>query len=167
MTRPPTFDHLQKKTKPTKRLTVVLDDDLAQQAEAATRALSDAQFGKSTKAEIARLEGAVKTANAAVAEASVVLVFRSIGRRRYDEMVDEHPPTDEQQEKAKEQGGVAGYNPATFLPVLISESLIEPLLTLEQVNALWDEWNNAEVMALINAAIEVNTTRRTADLGKG
>lgn len=167
MTRPPTFDHLKKKSKPTKRLTVVLDDDLAQDAEAAARALSETQYAKSTKAEIARLEGAVKTADAAVAEASVVLVFQSIGRRRYDELVDAHPPTEQQQEDAKAQGGVAGYNPTTFLPALISESLLDPALTIEQVNELWDEWNNAEVLALINAAMEVNTTRRTADLGKG
>jgi len=101
----------------------------------------------------------------------VWMTFRGIGRARYDALQERHPPTAEQQLKTKQQLGTddkLAWNPDTFPPALIAACLVEPKLTEEEVQRLWisDEWNQAELATLITTALEVNSTRRTVELGK-
>lgn len=98
---------------------------------------------------------------------SVTLRFRSIGRRNYDALIGAHPATEQQKADAKATGaGEPPYDADTFAPALVAASCIEPVMTLDQVRELWDEWNTAEVLDLWVAALEVNTQRRVVDLGK-
>lgn len=163
--RPATFDHLKKKQPLERTVTVVLSDEAARAYAEAAEALERARLtGKATP----ELEQATATARAALEAETVTLRFRSIGRKAYDALVRDCPPTDEDKAEAKEKGEPEPlYDVGTFAPALIAASCVEPTLTAEQVTELWDEWNTAEIMPCWMAALEVNTQRRVVDLGKG
>ena len=94
------------------------------------------------------------------------IVLQSIGRKRYEALMQEHKPTRQQNAEAqKETGEDAPYNVDTFPIALIAACSVEPVMTDEQVQQIWDEWNSAEVMDLFFAALEVTTARRQG-LGK-
>jgi hypothetical protein len=103
----------------------------------------------------------------AVEATSVQMTFRSIGRKRYDALVREYPADEKTNEEHKEQfGNDAPYDADSFSVALISRSCIEPQMSEDQVRELRDEWNTAEYIELYTTALEVNTQRRVADLGK-
>ena len=160
--RPATLDHLRKKRPVEKSIEVILSDE---EMDAYDRArLNLERLLLSTDPDEAELEAArarVEEAKAALDEVTVVMTFRSVGRKAYDDLVMAHPPTDEQKEMDY------SYNPETFTPAIIAASCVEPDLTLEEATAIFDEWNGSEISQLFLTALEVNTARRTADLGKG
>lgn len=160
--RPATFDHLKSQKKPLQRtITIYLDDDPVVALAEAREAL---ETGKpKTEAELAELQAAVDTAVEAVEQASVQMTFRSIGRKRYDMLVRAFPATDEVK---AEHGEDAPYDADPFSVALIAASCIEPVLSEDQVKELRDTWNSTEYVELFATALEVNTQRRVADLGK-
>ena len=83
----------------------------------------------------------------------VVFVFKSVGRFRYDELVDENPPTKDQ----KADG--ADFNSDTFPPALVAEACIDPEMTLEDATEIFasPDWNGAELRKIFFGALEVNT----------
>lgn len=117
------------------------------------------------------LRDAVTEAEGAVREATETFRFRALGRHSYDELVREHPPTDEDHELARSQSGSpdarAQYHTDTFAPALIAACLVDPPLSLDEVKSLWAEWNQAEAVEMFTTAYAVNHTRRTSSLGKG
>lgn len=177
--RPLTFDHLIGKKKPlTKTVPVVLDPELAEAWEAARRSRDVANARVQIKsdpeaaAQLLEAEAELEAMEKQLEEAEGVawFKFRGIGRAAYEALVDRHPPTGEQRTKAKAQGMDAiAWNPDSFPPALVAACLVEPALSADEVKMLWadENWNQAELAVLLNAAIEVNGTRRTVDLGKG
>lgn len=179
MGRPLTYDHLVGKKKPlTKTIAVVLDPQLAEEYEAARSARDMAKYRADARPADSEAAMALLEADAALEavrnrlddeEAIAEFRFRGIGRAAYEALVDKHPPTAEQRMKAKASGfeNIA-WNPDTFPPALVAACLIEPDLAYEDVLGLWrsDDWNQAELQELLNAAIAVNGTRRTVELGK-
>lgn len=163
----------------TKTVAVVLDPDLAEEFEEARRtrevaALRSDRDGKDTEAAFQLLEADQKLADLRrrleAEEAVVHFKFRGIGRHAYEALVDAHPPTPEQRTKAKAGGFEAvAWNYDTFPPALVAACLVAPAMSVDDVAAIWDsaDWNQAELQTLLNAAIEVNGTRRTVELGKG
>lgn len=81
-----------------------------------------------------------------------VFTFRSIGRARFEKMLEDHKPTKQQ----KDQGNI--YNPDTFAPALLSAASVEPEISLEQAQEMFDSemWNSAELAKLFLAAQEAN-----------
>lgn len=162
--RPATFDHLKAKAPLERTVSVVLSDEAVRAWEVASSAYEGARLAGRVTAE---LEATRDEARAAVEAATVTLRFRSIGRRRYDSLVEDHPVSDEGRQRAQDQGAPAPpYDVETFAPALIAASCVDPVLTVEQVGEIWDEWNTAELMELWAAALEVCTQRRVVDLGK-
>ena len=157
--RPPTFDHLRKKQPLERSISVPLNDAAVLAFQEASEALGRVQMVKGDETEAQAAFDAAKTALEAE---TVELRFRSIGRKRYDELVRAHPPTEEQ----KAESADAPYNVETFSAALIAASCIEPVMTEAEVAELADEWNVAEYMQLWVAALEVNTQRRVVELGK-
>lgn len=86
-------------------------------------------------------------------EEKVELVFQAIGAEEYDRLVASCPPT--KQDKAD---GLS-YDLDKFGPRLLSAVSYDPLLTVEEAQAIWNSemWNRGERMALFSAAIEVCT----------
>jgi hypothetical protein len=177
--RPATFDHLRSKKKPLQRTTeVVLDAELAERYEEARTAVDVAQIRSNAdpkdaqrKIDLAQAKSDLETLRIELEECEAVvrLTFRGIGRKSYDDLIAEHPPTLEQLAKAKKDGhNDLAFNVETFPPAIVAASLVEPNLSYEEVLELWDseEWNQVELAELFNLAMQVNGTRRTVDLGK-
>lgn len=162
--RPATFDHLKKKQPMERVVRVVLSDETARAHEEATAALETARLTGSPTAEH---EESVAKARAALDAETVVLRFRSIGRKAYDALLREHPASDEQKAEAeKDATQEPPYNVDSFAPALVAASCVDPSLTVAQVSELWDDWNAAELAQLWVAALEVNTQNRVVELGK-
>lgn len=176
--RPVTMDHLRSRKKPiTATINICMDS-----------ALADKFSGVSLKVNI--LEQDVRSSNASqemrreledaraerdemlpeVEEQTASFVFRSLGRRDFEALIDAHPVTKEQREKAKKNGEEPlQFDWETFPQALVQACCIDPVLTLDEVKELWesDVWNTAELTGLWEAAFAVNQQRRVVDLGKG
>lgn len=179
MARPATADHLRSKKQPaTKTVEVVLDPELAEQVREAERRRDDADRRLALRRDDETAQhDAWEAASAldalrarAVEEDAVVSVrFRSIGRHAWDDLIRQHPPTDAQVAEAKAAGmGELNFNSDSFPPAVVAASLDEPRMTVDEVAELWDspDWNQAELGVLFAAALEVNNSRHTLDLGK-
>lgn len=180
MTRPATADHLRSRKQPaTKTVEVVLDPSLAEQVREAERRRDDTERRLGTRPDSEQVQAEAWEAAAALDalraqavkdDAVVTVRFRSIGRHAWDDLIRQHPPTDAQVAEAKASGmGDLNFNSETFPPAVVAASLDEPKLTVEEVAAIWDspDWNQAELGILFAAALEVNNSRHTLDLGKG
>ena len=183
MPRPATYDRLRKKQPLELRIPVYLEQEPCERLEKLRGELDAARTRQRVvrpqlsssgdpqpveSDDVAHLEAEVAAAEEAVRESTVTMVMRQIGRKRYDALVDAHPATDEEKAEAAKAGREAPpYNVETFAPALVSASCAEPLMTVEQVQELFDEWSTGELNELFTAALAVNTGRRTVDLGKG
>ena len=96
--------------------------------------------------------------------------FRSIGRRRYEEIFEECPPTTKQKQEAAKNGEEEPqWNPETFPPAIIAASIVDPEMSEDDVYDMWEstDWNQAELTSLFLAALTANAERKVVDLGKG
>lgn len=180
MTRPATADHLKSRKQPaTKTVEVVLDPALAEEVREAERRRDDAERRLTVRPDDDQVQSELWAVTAdlealrarAVNEDAVVAVrFRSIGRHAWDDLIRTHAPTEEQVTEAKAAGMTElNFNSETFPPAVVAASLDEPKLSADEVAAIWEspEWNQAELGILFAAALEVNNSRHTLDLGKG
>lgn len=175
--KPPTYDHLKSMKKPTvKTVSISLDDDLQEAYNIAKEALEAAQANSNgsnvTHAGIAKAKKAVEEAKAAAEGASITFKFRSIGRKKYDDLVDQFPATDDQKAEVARFGGDPdnlAWDPDKFPVALMAASILEPALTAEQVQEMYDsdDWSASELSALSVAALEANNSRRIVSLGNG
>jgi len=170
--RPVTFDHLKKKKPVEATVEILLDDEPSLAVRDARSRLLQAETALSENSEDEALLAERDAAKSQVDEAlalmkaeTVTLRFHSIGRKAWEALIDANPPTVEQRHAAKEEGNEAVWNSDTFPQALIAASCVEPVMSLEQVQELFDEWNTAESGALFNAAYAVNMSRRVPDLG--
>lgn len=166
MSRPATFDHLKKKKPLEKRVPIYLDDETVERMQLAEQ-MHSTMPNEETQAEL-------DAASAALKESTVTMVFRSIGRKAYEKLVSEHPPTDEQiAEAEKDNEPKPAYNIDTFAPALVLKSCVEPKMTEDEVLVIFEgddetpAWNTTEILEIWLAALEVNTQRRVVSLGKG
>jgi len=99
-----------------------------------------------------------------LADSEVEFKFRAIGRRAYDQLLAEHPPTAIQVKEAKAQGVVALYNLDTFPPALAAACCVQPAgATVEHLRKAYDEWSPGQWSVLWRAVIAV--TQGSADVG--
>lgn len=87
------------------------------------------------------------------------LSFRAISMTEYDKMLSQFPPTTQQ----KKDG--ATYNIDKFAPAIISATLVDPAMTVEEVKELWDSeaWNRGELSFLFGQALNVCNTGLSVD----
>lgn len=187
--RPMTFDHLKSSKKPTiRKVWIALDPELADEEtmlrlrrDAAKIRLEGAPDNEQYKTDFQKLQDEHDELYQQLKEAAVCFKFKALGRRRYQELLDEHPPTPEQLEKAKAE--VEGqtdqegnplmadlpWNPDTFPDALIAKCLIEPDLSKEEIMSLLsdDNWSSAEVLSLFETALNANAARQLINLGNG
>lgn len=174
--RPMTFDHLKSLKKPqTVSVHIALDSDLAQEFEEARQAVEIARMiADENGAEAANLKETTKKFDdlkERVNKESVKFTFRAMGRKRYDALVNEHPPTEEQREKAKENEDDPDdlqWNPETFPQALAAKSIVDPEMTEDQFMEMWDsdDWSGPELLTMFWAALQANTVRGVVNLGK-
>ena len=143
---------------------IVVDDDAAKAYELAEAALERAKsrFVKDD-AEIVAAEKTLRAAEAELREGTVIFRLRALPREgdgSFDVLKAEHPPTKSDHEKSQEDTGdpkaKARWHADTFLPALVSASLVEPEVTFEQAAAWAHEWNDGEWFGLVAACLDVN-----------
>jgi len=126
-------------------------------------------------AELEVATEALEKAEDEVAEKTVYLRLQGIGRKKYDKLREEHPPTDAQvlefqKDNPKEDGtpgiDVPEYNGDTYPPALISKCLVAPKLTASEVEDFTEDWNFNEYLQLFMAAVTVNTITQVRSWGK-
>ena len=166
----------EKKKAVSRTVPIICDYEVADRYQAASQKLQEAQRALLKDPESQEALDAVEDAEEALEaledeakEASEDFTFRGIGRQGFEALIDSHEPTADQRKKARKDGDEVQWNPDTFPQALVAASLVDPDLTEEEVQEIWDspDWNQAELLELFAAALEVNTTRRTASLGKG
>lgn len=139
---------------------------------------------------LAPFREAVQQAEEAARAAAEFYVFRSLGHRRYEDLVAEHPPTEEDHDRIRKLTGqpeaLAGWGMG-FEPALVARACVgnavsmeeaealakappgrdaEPVMSVEEATELRDEWTDAEWQALVQAAFIVSRGVRQVDLGK-
>ncbi len=173
--------------KPARRpVTLMLDPDAEQAYVDARTAQAEAQHradslpgNASVAADLVAANDRLEAAKTGAQAASVTFVFQSLGREAYETLREFHPPTKAQRDEFKKaalaqglpphQAGELGHNPDTFPAALIAAACIDPVMTGEEAEALWNspEFSTAELTDLFTTALIVNQTSRRVDLGNG
>jgi len=85
---------------------------------------------------------------------TVTMVFQAISGYQFDQLKKDCKPTQEDKKAGLD------YNAEKFAPKLIAATCIEPEMTEEDAQEIWesDEWNRGERMQLFMAAMEVCTS---------
>lgn len=186
MGKPLTLDHLQSKKKPViRKFWLALDDEVAEAAEEARQKLAAAERryrvmskqdnlgeGRLAEAEknLAEAEEAAEKAEAILRENAILMKFKSIGRKKFDDLIGANPATEEQKKRVEEAGGdpsELGWNVETFAPLLVALSSYEPEMSHDEVLKMWNDderWNAAELGEMFNTALAANTQRRIIEL---
>ncbi len=84
--------------------------------------------------------------------AEVTLKYQAIGSKEYDKLVAKHPP------KPEQRADGASFNIDTFAPALIAACCLEPEMSKEDAQAIWDseDWSRGDLMVLFRNAIDLN-----------
>jgi len=151
---------IAKKKPVTKRVKIQLDGDIANEIASLEDHLNEARRYDRRHNEADTAPAIEKEMDALLDRAKQTereFVFVSIGRVKYDELVQQHPPTSDQ----KKAGGQ--FNSDTFPPALIAAAAIDPKISIDQAELIFNggEWNAAELLRMFYAALEANT--ETAD----
>lgn len=178
--KPVMRDHQKSKKKPvTRSVWISFDPELSEEVDAIDRQVTALRpraarlkNDESLQKELADAERKLAEKQAELRTVSEKFVFRSLSRRRYDDLLTHHQPTDEQQKMAKDQEGpdaVLEFNPETFPEALVAACLQEPAMTDEDVHDIFtgDDWNGAETMALFQTALTACISRGSVNLGNG
>jgi hypothetical protein len=176
--RPLTYDHLRSAKKPqVEKCRIWLDPDVADEYEEAQKELNLVEIKVKASpgdldlvTELDAAKAAYQKAEAKAERSSAVFKFRSIGRKHYDQLVRENPPTDAQKKEVAEAGedpDQLPWNPETFIPQLVAASMIEPKLVHEEIMEMWDSenWSAIELGVLFEAALRANNTRKITQVG--
>lgn len=153
-----------------KQVRVCLDRALLADLEAAEQALEEIPAGPgmlSGDAEGEEVKARVEELRAAVRAKSRTMMFESIGRKRWRDLIAQHPPTDEQRKSMGELGQRLDHNPETFPATAIAASCVEPELTIEDARWLVDQLPLGVVDRIWAACLSANVTgsRDPFDIG--
>ncbi len=155
----PTFAEIRKLKKRNRRsVEILLDPDLKVRildlrARIKTETRRDLRQNRAPVAP--GLQKELDLLEESASESEVSFVFEALGNKAYSDLIDEHPPTDEQ----ITEFGRLEWNPETFPPAVIQASCIEPELTPDDVEHIMEEFSSGDVQALFNTALLVNVER--------
>lgn len=130
----------------------------------------EAQLDEERERAVTAAREAVAAAEQAVRDASETYVFRSPGRKKYEDLQAAHPPQDDDHDEARTITGraetLAMWHRATFEPALVALCCVDPELTVAEATEFYDEWTDGEWAQLTDAAFAVSRGARQVDLGK-
>lgn len=172
------YKGLKSKKKPVvKTVPIVMDSVLAdefntinERVNLLKRRLDINPKDQDAKRELVDLEAELERLTEANLDNIVEFTFKSIGRKGFEEILEEYPATAAQKRDAKREGNEEpGFDIDTFPPALLAAALVSPSLTADDIADMWDsdDWNHAELMVLFLSAMEVNQQRKIIDIKKG
>jgi hypothetical protein len=171
-----TFEALQRAKRPVvEKVPIVLDPEWAQEVHTARQKLAQADLvllrdddnpkaAAHRSAALERLselrqeqEQAEQAGNPKVAR----FEFRALSRLEYQQVVDDHPPSPEDNEAAQKRNSMALWNSDTFPPAIVAATLQSPRLSTDQVMILWNDrkWPAGDLNALFLGAQRACTRR--------
>lgn len=127
---------------------------------------AQAETSSGLRVEKARIE--LEAAKQAVRDEGVSFTLVGVGRRRWDELLREHPVTEEMKTADKDLDQKRTFNPDTFWPALLSECVRDSLMTAADWKAEVFEskdWGPQELSDLRDRAAAVNQRSRILELG--
>lgn len=149
---------------PEKEVPICLRGDLYVELDAAEKALAEIERRALAKdgsldAGAGRLEAAQRVAQVRqqMLDSSAVFRLRAVPRRRYSDLLGEHPARE-----GEPRDAATGFNCDTFFDALARESLVDPAVTAEQWEQLADTLSDPQYEELTDAAWAVN--RRGVDV---
>lgn len=137
---------------------VILNPELTRSLEELERRKAkaerdDAKFNRPAQAP--KLQKEIEEILAQIEESKVEFVFKDPGRKRFEELVEACPASDEDKAKAKKNGEtIPGWDPETFVPGLLALASHDPELSLEEAQEIYDMWGRGDVEALFNTALQ-------------
>ncbi|MBY8884786.1 hypothetical protein K7472_07995 [Streptomyces sp. PTM05] len=159
------MERLRRRPRSRKKLRVCDDDSLRRRLEEAEQAARRARFLAETSPDDGAAAGqaeeadaAVEAARAALDDASDFLTFLALPRPVLEDLIAEHPPTEQQ------ASGGAGFNPDTFPAALIAAASLDGMSEAEAAELL-ATWSAPDANALWEAAWQVQQESRV-ELGK-
>lgn len=104
-------------------------------------------------ASIKEWERRLEEAQQARDAATMNFLFRSIGRKKFAELIDANPPTEDDREEwdnASDKSLPAAVNELGFAKDIIAAASISPTLTRQEVEDMFDDpaWNQGELTLL-------------------
>lgn len=179
--RPLTYDHLQSRKKSIiRKVTIPLDDELAERWQEITgrkevsrlrleMGIDNPEVRRQVVEDLATATADEDALKEEMGDNVAVFKFKSLGGKKFGKMREKYPPSDDHVAYAKSKGLVLDWNPDTFPPALLAACAVEPELTPEQAQELWesDEWSEGELNSLLEAALNANTQVRSINWGKG
>ncbi|BDM67524.1 hypothetical protein HEK616_10110 [Streptomyces nigrescens] len=160
------MDRLRRRARPQNRLRVCDADDLRQRYEEAEQTARRARFvaeanpGDELAArQAADADAARDTAREELDAVSEFLTFRALPRPVLEELISEHPPTEQQ----AEEGAI--FNADTFPAALVSAASVDGM-SREDAEELLNGWSAPDANALWDAAWQIQQESRV-ELGKG
>lgn len=179
------LDRLRSRKKPVSKRVPIFDTELADAAEqlrhhaVEARARADSHPADNAMRMAAdEAEAEAARANDDAVQSADWFVVRSLSPRAYEDLSNAHPPTTDQLKDARRQGMMQlAWNPDTFPDALLAACVsyedsetgetaqLDDAFVKEMHES--DDWNAAEIGALVQAAVEVNSVRRVVEVGKG
>ena len=150
-------DVMAKKTASRIETSIQLDGGIAQEIENLREEIRNAERGDIRLNRNPVAPGLKKQLGELVEKArdtEVTFIFQAIGRVAWDKMVTDYPPTDEDKELEKD----AAWDLNRFPPAIIQAACIDPKMTAEEVQEIWDstDWSQTELTKLFAAAWQAN-----------
>lgn len=179
MDKPVTYDHLKSRKKPVVRsIRISLDQEHSESIEELENSIKRLTVRHRARPDDNLVEAQLDEAEKRISELydlvrdnSVKFQFRSVGRKKYDRLLTEHPPEAQHIEAARkiDMKATLEFNPDTFPEALVAASLLEPPLSRADVADMFssDDWNTAELALLFQTAMEANVSRNMVPLGNG
>ncbi|MDQ0990715.1 hypothetical protein [Streptomyces sp. V3I7] len=159
------MDRLRRRARPQNRLRVCDDTDLRQRYDEAEQAVRRAKFvaevnpgAELAARQAADADSARDQALAALDAASEFLTFRALPRPVLEELISEHPPTEQQ----AEEGAI--FNADTFPAALVAAASVDGM-SREEADELLNGWSAPDANALWDAAWQIQQESRV-ELGK-
>ncbi|ORT54302.1 hypothetical protein BKD26_35900 [Streptomyces sp. CB03238] len=160
------MERLRRRRKAQNRLRICDDDQLRQRVEEAAQRAQRARIfaeaspdDESAQQRAAEAEAAAKQARAELDAASEFLTFRALPRPVLEELISEHPPTEQQ----AEEGAI--FNADTFPAALVAAASVDGM-SREEAEELLNGWSAPDANALWDAAWQIQQESRV-ELGKG
>lgn len=166
----PTFDHLTKKKPVELRDWIALDQQAASDLADANDTLERAKLLHADDPKAPALleaQATYDTAREAAMDSAVEVVFRALSQPKYKALKREFPPTEAQNDETQRRYGMqADVNADEFAPHLIAASCVQPVMTVDQVRSLPEEfgWSDAEMTHLYQLALRTNESRTVLNL---
>ncbi|MFE3216118.1 hypothetical protein [Streptomyces antimycoticus] len=160
------MDRLRRRPRPQNRLRVCDDTGLRQRYEEAeqvarrSRFVAEANPGDElAERQVADADAARDQALSALDAASEFLTFRALPRPVLEELIGQHPPTEQQ----AEEGAI--FNADTFPAALVAAASVDGM-SREEAEELLNGWSTPDANALWDAAWHIQQESRV-ELGKG